>query len=143
MTVLKWVLIIFGVLFLAVAAVLFGGYYWASSIESVRITASDLEVGGSYPDDEREALSAICAAKTGNTGDADTGCRCLADKAGTQLSRFERLLLTATYKGSATQMVALTKGLLDSGIPESELDTLEVKSKERVDELMSECGLAK
>ncbi len=43
MTVLKWLLVIFGVLFVAVLAVIIGGYYWASSVEGVKITAEDIK----------------------------------------------------------------------------------------------------
>ena len=143
MTVLKWVLVIFGVLFLAVAAILFGAYFWASSIDSVRISTEDLEVGGSYPDDERQALLNACKAKRSGTGDAETVCNCIADRAGTEFSRFERLILTASFEGSPTKIVALTKGLLDSGVPEPRLEEMEQQSNQRTQKLLSSCGLKK
>ena len=93
MTVLKWLLIIFGVLFLAFMAVVIGGYYWASTVESVKLTAADMEVGGSYPPDERQALLGACQ-KSGVAGADASACTCVADKAGTESSRFERLVVT-------------------------------------------------
>lgn len=143
MTVLKWVLIVFGVLFVAFVAVVIGGYYWASTVESVKLTAEDLKVGGSYPDDEREALLNSCK-KTKKMPSPDKGaCVCIADKAGTEFSRFERLVLTAGFERSPTKIVALTKGLIDSGIPEPEVNAMEASSNKRINDLMGSCGLEK
>lgn len=141
MTVLKWVLVIFGVLFLVVAAVVFGGFYWASTVESVKLTAADLEVGGAYPEDEREALYSACKTKRAAAADAETPCRCIADHAATDFSRFERLVLTASFEGSPTKIVALTKGLLESGIPQARLDELDQQANERTKKLLSSCGI--
>jgi len=141
MTVLKWLLVIFGVLFVAVLAVIIGGYYWASSVEGVKITAEDIKPGGAYPPEERQTLLDACT-KNMKKPAADTGaCACIADKAGTEFSRFERLALTAGFEGSATQIVALTKGLMDSGLPQPEVDAMEAGSKTRIDNLMKACGL--
>jgi hypothetical protein len=68
-------------------------------------------------------------------------CTCIADKVGTEFSRFERLALTAGFEGSATKIVALTKGLMDSGIPQAEVDAMEAGSKTRIDDLTKACGL--
>lgn len=143
MTVLKWALIIFGVLFLALAAGVFGLFYWGTTVEAVKVTTADLEVGGSYPDDEREALYAACNAKLNNPGDAQTGCRCLADRAGSDLTRFGRMELTATFQGDLTQLVALGKGLSESGIPEARSKELQEDSSQRIQQLLAACGFAK
>ncbi len=141
MTFLKWVLVIFGVLFVLFFAVLIGGYYWASTVESVKLTAEDLKVGGPYPADERQALLDSCQ-KNMKKPAADAGaCTCIADKAATDFSRFERLALTAGFEGSATKIVALTKGLMESGIPENEVDDMEAESKKRIDALLKACNL--
>ncbi len=141
MTVLKWLLLIFGVLFLAFLAVVIGGYYWASTVESVKITAEDIKVGGAYPAEERQALLDACN-KNMKTPAADkNACTCIADKAGTDLSRFERLALTAGFEGSPTKIVALTKGLMDSGIPQSDVEAMQAGSKKRINDLMKACGL--
>jgi len=143
MTIMKWVLVILGVLFLAFLAVVVGGYYWASTVESVKLDAADLKVGGDYPPDERQALLDSCQ-KNMKKPAADAGaCTCIADKAGTDFSRFERLVLTAGFEGSATKIVALTKGLIDSGLSQSEVDTMQADSKKRINEIISACGLEK
>jgi len=141
MTVLKWLLVIFGVLFLAFLAVVIGGYYWASTVESVKLAPEDIKVGGAYPPEERQTLLDACR-KNFETPAADKdACTCIADKAGTEFSRFERLALAAGFEGSATKIVALTKGLMDSGIPQAEVEAMEAGSKKRIDDLMAACGL--
>jgi len=141
MTIMKWLLVIFGLLFLAFLSVVIGGYYWASTVEGVRLTAEDIKVGGSYPPEERQELLDACQKNMKKPADDKGACTCIADKAGTEFSRFERLALTAGFEGSATRIVALTKGLIDSGIPQTEVDAMEAGSKTRINDLMSACGL--
>jgi len=136
---LKWMLITFGVLFLVIAAALFGLGYWASGIESVKMTPADVEVGGTYPPEEKQALLAACEKSAG--ADRTTQCACLADKAGADLSRFERLMLTATFEGSPSKIIAVTKGVIDSGISMEKTQEIERQSKQRFDTLMQACGL--
>jgi hypothetical protein len=141
MSFLKWLLVIFSVLFLVVLAVIIGGYYWASTVESVKITPEDLKVGGAYSPEERQALLDACQKNMKKPADDKGACTCIADKAGTEFSRFERLALTAGFEGSATKIVALTKGLMQSGIPETEVDAMEAESKKRINDLMKACDL--
>lgn len=138
MTLLKWILVIGGVLFLAGAAAIVGIVYWASSVESVKVTEADLAVGGSYPPEEREALIAACDKR--NVNKRPDSCTCIADKAGTDLSRFLRLILTASLEGSATGIVAITKGLMESGVPSEKVDAVEKESEQRFEALMQACG---
>ena len=139
MTVLKWVLIAFGVLFFAAAAGTIGVYYWASGVESVHVTEADLAVGGSYSPAEKQVLIAACNGR--NVAKREDSCTCIADRAGTELSRFLRLVLTATLEGSATKIVAVTKGLLDSGVPEAKIKEVEQQSEQRFKDVMQACGL--
>ena len=139
MTVLRWVLIAFGVLFFLVAAGLFGVLYWASSVESVQVTQADLAIGGSYPPEEKQALLDACNGR--NVEKRDDTCTCIADRAGTELSRFLRLVLTATLEGNATKIVAVTKGLIDSGVSEEKTKEVENESEQRFKSLMQACGL--
>jgi len=143
MTVLKWVLIVFGLLLLVIIAVVAGGFYWVSTVESVKVTAADLEVGGSYEADERQALLTSCRKTAESQSSAKEACACIADKAGTELSRFERLMFVAGLEVSPTKIVALTKGLIDSGIPEPKVNEMEANSKQRIEGLMESCGLEK
>jgi hypothetical protein len=139
MTVLKWVVIVFGVLFFLGAAAMFGVLYWASNVESVHVTEADLAIGGSYPPEEKQALLDACKGR--NVAKREDSCTCIADRAGTELSRFLRLVLTATLEGSATKIVAVTKGLLDSGVSEEKTKQVEKESEERFNALMQACGL--
>jgi hypothetical protein len=139
MTVLKWVLIAFGVLFFLGAASLFGVLYWASSVETVQVTQADLAIGGSYPPEEKQAMLDACNGR--NVEKRDDTCTCIADRAGTELSRFLRLVLTATLEGSATKIVAVTKGLIASGVSEEKTKEIEAESEQRFKSLMQACGL--
>jgi hypothetical protein len=139
MTVLKWVLIAFGVLFFAAAAGTIGVYYWASGVETVQVTQADLAIGGSYPPEEKQALLDACNGR--NVEKRDDTCACIADRAGTELSRFLRLVLTATLEGSATKIVAVTKGLIASGVSEEKTKEVEKESEQRIKSLMQACGL--
>jgi hypothetical protein len=138
MTLLKWVLVIAGVLFLAAAAAMVGALYWASNVPSVQVTEADLAIGGNYPPEEKQALLDACNSR--NVAKPDN-CTCIADKAGTELSRFLRLILTATFEGSATKIVGVTKGLLNSGVPEEKAQAMEKEAEARFDTLMQACGL--
>ncbi len=139
MTLLKWILVIGGVLFLLAGAVFIGIYYWADSVPSVKVTEADLAIGGSYPPEEREALLAACNKR--NVNKRPDSCTCIADKAGTDLSRFLRLVLTASLEGSATRIVAITKGLMESGVAPEKVDGVEKESEQRFEAMMKACGL--
>ncbi|MFN3624742.1 MAG: hypothetical protein ACK4TP_11850 [Hyphomicrobium sp.] len=139
MTLLKWVLVIGGVLFLAVGAAIIGIVYWAESIPSVAVTEADLAVGGSYPPEERQALLDACGKR--NVSKREDSCTCIADRAGTDLSRFQRLVLIGSLEGSASKIVAVTKGLMESGVAEEKVDALEKDSEQRFEALMQACGL--
>ena len=121
-------------------AVVIGGYYWASTVESVKLTAADMEVGGPYPPDERQALLGACQ-KSGVAGADTTACTCVADKAGTEASRFERLMVTAVLEANATMVMALTKGLIASGVSQEKVEAMDKDSKGRIDGLLKSCGL--
>jgi hypothetical protein len=140
MAVLKWVLIILGSIVLAGLVVIAGTFYWASTVQSVKLTEADLKIGGDYPAEERQELLDICAKKRKTGTDGDDRCVCIADRAGKDFSRFERLVFLASFEGNATRVVALTKGLIDSGIAQSRIDELQKDSKTRIDSLLKACG---
>ena len=141
MKVLKWVLIVFGAILLVLIAIGGAGFFWASNVESVKLTAADLDVGGSYPAEERQALLDACQKNSEADGADVTACTCIADNAGTQLSRFERLMLEAGLEVSATKIVALTKGLISSGVPQEKVDEMRAYAKQRSRDLVESCGL--
>jgi hypothetical protein len=143
MAVLKWILIVAGVLFVIGAAAIFGFGYWASNVESVKITEADLQVGGAYPPEERQQVLDVCTKKAKPGKEGDDRCACIADRAGKELSRFERLVLTASLEGSPTRIVALTKGLMDTGLSEEKSQALEKDSEKRFESLLKACGAGK
>ena len=99
-----------GVIFLLLIALIdrLGGYfYWAQNIEAVKLTKADLDLGGSYSAEERQELSSPRARSSRSRG--RESCSCLADKAATDMSRFERLALIAASR-RPEQVVALIKG---------------------------------
>jgi uncharacterized membrane protein len=138
MTLLKWVLVIGGVVFVAFFAAIIGIAYWAEGIPSVQVTEADLAVGGSYPPEEREALLQACSRR--NVDKREDSCTCIADRAGTELSRFLRLVLTASLEGSASKVVGITKGLMASGVPHEKVEAIEKESEQRFETLMQACG---
>jgi len=140
MSVLKWVLIVLGAIAAIVLVAIIGTFYWASTIESVKLTESDLQVGGAYPDAERKELLDICNSKRKTGTEGDDRCVCVADRAGKDFSRFERLVFIASFEGNPTRVVALTKGLIASGIPQSRVEELQKDSKSRIDGLLKACG---
>jgi uncharacterized membrane protein len=142
MSVLKWLLIILGVLVLFGVVAIVGTLYWASTVESVKLTEADLQVGGAYPPEERQQVLDVCAKRRKPGQDGDDRCVCIADRAGTDFSRFERLILTATLEGSPTKIVAITKGLIASGVSQEKSEALEKESEKRFEALMKTCGFA-
>jgi len=141
MKVLKWVLIVFGAILLVLIAIGGVGFFWASNVESVKLTAADLDVGGSYPAEERQALLDACKTSSDAEGSPEEACTCIADNAGTELSRFERLMLVAGLEVSATKIVALTKGLISSGVPQGKVDEMRAYAKQRTRTLVESCGI--
>jgi len=140
MAVLKWVLIVLGAIVAILLVVIMGTFYWASTVESVKLTEADLQVGGAYSEAERKELLDICNQKHKAGTEGDDRCVCVTDRAGKDFSRFERLVFIATFEGNPTRVVALTKGLIDSGIPQSRVEELQKDSKSRIETLLKACG---
>jgi hypothetical protein len=141
MSVLKWVLAAVGVIFLLLIALIVGGYFWAQNIEAVKLTKADLDVGGSYSAEERQTLVTACE-KQSKAGADEKACSCLADKAATDMSRFERLALIAGFETSPSKFVALIKGATDSGISKTDIDAIEAKAKERIKGALEACHIS-
>jgi hypothetical protein len=127
---LKWLLL---------AIVVAGGafYLYQRNIQPVPVTAADLEKGGSFSVDERTALTAACSTRIKQDG--EKACACIADKVATEFSRFDRMVLTATFQGKLAEIVGITKGLVQSGIPAEKVKSAEEGSKARVQEMLKTC----
>ncbi len=126
-------------LILAIIALGAGFYFYQRDITPIKVTAADLEKGGSFPPEERAALVAACTIQAEVNG--EKVCGCIADKAGTELSRFDRLVMTATFRQKLAEIVAAGKGLVASGIPAEKIKTAEDGSKARMKDIMKFCNL--
>ena len=126
--------------FLLLALVLLGGgfYLYQRNIAPVAVTVADLEKGGSFSADERAALKAACGLRVKKDG--DKVCGCIADKAATDVSRFDRMVITASFQEKLSDIVGLTKGLVASGIPADKVKTAEDGAKARVKDIMKSCN---
>ena len=129
--ILKWLL-----LAIVVAGVAF--YFYQRNIQAVPVTAADLDKGGSFTADERATFKTACAARIKKDG--DKACQCIEDKVATEFSRFDRLVLTATFQGKLSEIVGITKGLIQSGIPADKVKSAEDGSKTRVQEMLKTCN---
>ena len=123
---------------LAVVVLGAGFYFYQRNILAVPVTASDLDKGGSFSADERATLKTACAARVKK--DSDTVCSCIADKAATDLSRFDRMVITASFQERLSDVVALTKGLVQSGIPAEKVKLAEDGSKARMKDMLKTCN---
>lgn len=127
MKVLKWVLIVFGSLVLVLIAVIIG---WLSTVEGVKLSAADLDVGGSYPAEERQALFAACRFSSFYQFPGEASCTCFADNAGRKLSRFDRLVSLAEFEGDGERFVVLALALYKH-VAREKIDEMEPYAKSR------------
>lgn len=126
----------FVLLLLVLSGVAF--YFYQRNIAPVPITAADLEKGGSFSPAERDSMKSACVAAVKKDG--DKVCGCIADKAGADVSRFDRLVMTATFQHKMADVVALSKGLVNSGIPADKVKAAEDGSRQRVRDIMKSCN---
>ena len=126
-------------LFLAIIALGAGFYFYQRNITPLTVTTADIEKGGSFPAEERTALVNACTTRAKQDG--PKVCGCIADKAATELSRFDRLVMTATFQQKLSDIVAAGKGLIASGIPAEKIKTAEDGSKARMKDIMKTCNL--
>jgi len=125
-------------LLLALIALGIGFYFYQKNIVAVPVTMGDLEKGGVFTDGDRTALVSACTSRIKKDG--DKVCACIADKVATQFTRFDRMVMTATFQEKFADIVALTKGLVTSGIPADTVKTAEDGAKTRIKDMMKTCN---
>lgn len=136
----KFLLLGLTVVVMAVLGAAFGGYIWTRGVAPVEVSPAELKRGGSYAQTEREALSAACATSPDGT---PVRCMCLTDRAGTDLSPFERRVATASLAGDAEALIALSKGLLAARATPEQVKEAELGDKNRrIRILLTACGLS-
>jgi hypothetical protein len=137
---LKWVLVVFGGLVLVLVTVMVGVLIWASTVETEKLTAADFEIGGTYSAEERDTLFNACKCNWLNKALDEAACTCLADNAGTKLSRTGRLITVFIFEASPTRFVAFVKGLCFSGVERAKWDEMDAGFEENINSLMRSCG---
>ena len=113
-------------------------YLYQRNIPAGAVTSADIEKGGTYSAEERAALVSACQARTKKDG--EKVCGCISDKVATEFSRFDRMVITATFQEKLSDIVAVTKGLVQSGIPAEKVKAAEDGSKGRIKELFKSCN---
>lgn len=113
-------------------------YFYQKNIQAIPVTAGDLEKGGNFSDAEKTSLVAAC--KGWIKKDGDTVCGCISDKVASEFSRFDRQVLTATFQEKLSDIVALTKGLVQSGIPPEQVKAAEDGGKGRIKDMLKSCN---
>ncbi len=126
------------VLLLVIVVLGVGFYVYQRNIAPVPITAADLEKGGNFSSDERATLTSACSARFKK--DTDKVCGCIANKVTTEFSRFDRLVITASLQEKLSDIVSLTKGLVQSGIPADQVKNAEDGSRTRVKDMLKTCS---
>ncbi len=113
-------------------------YIHLRNIAALPVALADLDKGGAFSAEERSTLKAACVARTRT--DAERACGCLVDKAGSELSRFDRMVMTATFQQRLADVVALSRGLSQSGVARAQLKSVETDSRARVRDVMKACN---
>lgn len=126
-------------LFLAIIALGAGFYFYQRNITPIAVTVADIEKGGSFSAQERADLVNACSARAKQ--DSAKVCGCIADRAATDLSRFDRIVMTASFEQKLSGIVAAGKGLVASGIPAEKIKAAEDGSKVRMKDIMNSCNL--
>ena len=126
------------VLLLAIFALGIGFYFYQRNIVAVPVTAADLDRGGTFSADDRATFKSACTARIKK--DSETICGCISDKIAREFSRFDRLVITASFQERLSDIVGLTKGLVQSGIPAEKVKTAEEGSKVRIKEMLKACN---
>lgn len=126
--------------YLLLAIILIGGafYLYQKNIPAIPVVAGDLDKGGNYSEAEKSTLVTAC--KGWVKKDPDAVCGCVSDKVASEFSRFDRQVLTATFQEKLSDIVALTKGLAQSGIPVEKVKSAEDGSKTRMKDMLKACN---
>jgi hypothetical protein len=123
-------------LLLAVVVLGVAFYFYQRNIVAIPVSTADLAAGGAYSDADKTTLKTACAALIKK--DTDTVCGCVTDKAGA-FSPFERKLITAAFQEKLSDVVALTKGMIASGIPADQMKAAEEAGRKHLTELRTSC----
>ena len=83
-------------------------------------------------------MTAACAAVIKK--DSDKVCGCIADKAATEFSRYDRMMMTASFRMKPSEAISQVKGLLASGIPADKVKAAEDGAPTRIKDMLKGCN---
>ena len=106
--ILGWLLLLLLVVAIAGGAWI---YFYQKNVEAIPVALADLEKGGTYTPADRDAILNACNVSASGKLKNAISCECIADKAGTDLSRMERLILAPLLTGESSKLLAVTTGL--------------------------------
>lgn len=127
--------------YLLLAVIVLGGafYFYQKNIPAASVSLSDFDKGGSFSAAERADMTAACTTRF--TTDGPKICGCMADKSSTELSRYDRMMLTAVFKKKTlSEGVALAKGMVAAQIPPDKLKAAEDGAGTRIKEMWKTCS---
>ena len=114
---------------------------WVATMDSgYQLTAADLDVGSAFETEERTAFETSCQGIKSESNSPEM-CACVADFASSSLSRFDRLVVQATFEERPMQVVALVKDMAMAaeseperfekyeGVAEDRMKALETETK--------------
>jgi hypothetical protein len=114
----------------------YGLRYFGQVMKSIPVlTAADFEIGQSGPSWEHDALVAACTRRKRS----EKQCACLASKAEAELTRFDRLFLTATWEMSIGKLTALGAA---AGIVRKDANAVINSAEKRINATAATCGLS-
>ena len=142
MSIIKWVLITAGGLFMLSIAGCLGiaGYYGSASAE--QLSLADLSAGSDFRPGERDTFVKGCKtglSRNGASSRIDAMCECLADH-GDSMSRFERLTMTAALNGDVRQVIGLAKGIVKVGANQDEIENMRAGIDTRLKGVLQRCS---
>jgi hypothetical protein len=142
MKVVKGLLMLVGALAVLSLVSCVGAAGWLMSGPKETVTAADLDIGGNYSEAEKVALKSACTKvmKKSNAREAESICSCLASDAGTEMSRFERILLQSTFEGDVRRIVGVTTALASVKLDPARIREMSEGSKDRMKSFMKSCG---
>ena len=129
MSIIKGFLIVAGVIGTLVVAGGAGAMTYLFSGKSVEIAMRDLEVGEPSHAGEREALAASCQAVLGSDlgSKATAVCDCIAGDFEHDLSRVERLMVSASFQQDTRRVVAIGVSIAKTGASRDYINGMKAK----------------
>ena len=142
MSIVKGFLIVVGVIGTLVVAGGAGAMTYLFLGNNVELSMRDLEVGEPSHAGEREALVASCQAVLGKGlgSKANAACGCIADDFEQDLSRVERLMVSASFQKDTRRLVAIGMSIAKSGAKREDIDALKNKLEPSIRSAFLHCA---